>query len=107
MPTPTHLALFGLSALLLGACSKDPVASPPTPSAVTTETGSVPSIPTDTSLPSAASAGASGPPTPVREAGRANAPLTRAQESSAMPVAGQNNDHSAPLSSAEPASAAR
>jgi hypothetical protein len=37
--------------------------------------------------------------------GRSNSTMTRAQESSAMPMAGQNNDHSAPLTSEKRASA--
>jgi len=37
--------------------------------------------------------------------GRSNSTMTPAQESSAMPMAGQNNDHSAPLTSERRASA--
>jgi hypothetical protein len=36
-------------------------------------------------------------------AGRTNSSMTREQESSKMPLPGQNNDHSAPLSPAKPA----
>jgi hypothetical protein len=37
-------------------------------------------------------------------AGRTNGTMTRAEESSAMPMPGQNNDHSAPIGPAKRAS---
>jgi hypothetical protein len=43
----------------------------------------------------------------MAEAGRSNAPMTRNQESNAMPMAGQNNDHSAPAAPDKTASAPR
>ena len=61
----------------------------------------------DNSVPSAESVFPSANDTPKPEAGaaRANTAMTPRQESSAMPMAGQNNDHSAPLAPAKPASA--
>ncbi len=109
MRTPVTLVMLGLAALLLTACDKNP-SGPPPPTVITTNTGAAPSVPTDTSLPSAAevaSAASNGVPAPVREAGRTTGTRTTSRESMSMPMAGQNNDHSAPLSSAGPASAPR
>jgi hypothetical protein len=111
MPTPSTATLLSLLALLLAGCGKTNDGAPTPPSEVITKVPAVAlSIPADPSMPSAASAASSastGTPVPAREAGRTNATLTRSQEAGAMPVAGQNNDHSAPLASAEPASAPR
>lgn len=113
MRSPLSLTLLGLAALLLTACDKTPSGAPPTPTtrtSMSTGTGAAPSIPADPSMPSAAviaSASSSGPVAPVQQPGRTNSDLTTRQEISGMPVAGQNNDHSAPLASAEAASAPR
>lgn len=59
----------------------------------------------DNSVPPAASVVA--PATQARPdptAGRSNGAMSPAQESGAMPMPGQNNDHSAPLRPAAPAS---
>jgi hypothetical protein len=45
-------------------------------------------------------------PAEPASAGRGNAAMSPAQESTAMPLPGQNNDHSAPLSSSQPAASA-
>lgn len=111
MRTPVTATLLSLVALFLAGCGKsgDGATAPPSEVATKAPTSAL-SIPTDPSMPSPASAASSastGVPAPIREAGRTNATLTRSQEAGAMPVAGQNNDHSAPLASAAPASAAR
>lgn len=109
MRTPVTLVMLGLAALLLTACGKGPDGAP-APVALPSSPSAAPSIPTDTSMPSAAeiaSAATNGTPVPVREAGRTNASLARTPGGTTAPVAGQNNDHSAPLASAAPASAPR
>jgi hypothetical protein len=90
--------------LCLGACDK------------TTALPSTPSIGTPMAVASAAAPGAAaGSSVPSAESvlspantastepprGRSNAKMSSAQESTAMPMPGQNNDHSAPLSSAK------
>ena len=90
------------SAALLAACDGNR-AAPALENAASPTT--VPTPVADSSVPSAKSvltppAGAA-PPT----GSRTNAPLTAAQESTAMPMAGQANDHSAPKAEAKPASA--
>ena len=88
--------------LLLGACAPRP-ADPPVP----VSTGGRPDLTlprtpsTDASLPSAstvfnAPATAADPAASVPQA-RANAEMTAAQESRAMPMPGQANDHSVPV----------
>jgi len=96
------------AATLLAACGRDPVEPPKAPErdvagAPTTATGT-PS--TDGSVPSAGGALAGQPNGPQEAASgtRTTGALTNAQESTAMPVAGQNNDHSAPLTAASAAS---
>lgn len=111
MRSPFTATLLILVALFLAGCGQrgDGATAPPSAAATRSPAAAL-SIPSDPSMPSAASAASSastGAPAPAREAGRTNATLTRSQEAGAMPVAGQNNDHSAPLASAAPASAAR
>jgi len=106
------LATHGLAALLLTGCGKDPVDVPEVsaPTLITPSTSATPSIAPETSVPSADSAVASGAgsgPMPTRTAVRTNGALSERQENSGMPLPGQNNDHSAPLASAKPASAPR
>ena len=56
-------------------------------------------------LPAADSASAPTPVATLPPTGeRSNRALSREQESSSTPMAGQNNDHSAPLTQAKPAS---
>lgn len=105
---PTTLAAVAASTLLvLGGCDRN-AADPPMPRAETFPVA--PSTPGDTSVPQASSvaqpveaapaAPKDGPP-----ATQSNAPLTDKQESTAMPLGGQANDHSAPKA-AEAGSAA-
>lgn len=101
-----HLVAVVVAALALSACSKAP---PEVPTPMTTPvldgTASAASGATDTSVPAAASVvmpAAGAKPDPA--AGRSNTSMSRAQESSAMPMPGQNNDHSAPLTPAKRAS---
>ena len=99
-------AALSLAALLLSACDKTPLA-PPTPMMRPAETATVPTavVRTDASVPAAATV-----LTPAAAAktdaaaGRTNRAMSPAQESSAMPLPGQNNDHSAPLTPAKRAS---
>lgn len=103
----TRLLACTALALLASACSKDrPEASVlPTPPAVAESAGPA-ARPADTSVPAAESVVMPTGTTPRADAtaGRANAAMTRSEESSAMPTPGQNNDHSAPLAPAKRAS---
>lgn len=101
------LLLCSLSALLLGGCDRrdaDAAAPPPLPARA--ETGLTPASAPDTSVPAADSVlnPAPGASQPGAAAVRSNAGMTPAQESSAMPMAGQNNDHSAPVAAGKRAS---
>lgn len=102
--------LIALCACVLGlsACDKTPPI-PPTPtvnkplvneSVATAGSVADPSVPPTESVLSPAAATKADP-----TAGRSNATMTAAQESTAMPMPGQNNDHSAPLGPAKRASA--
>lgn len=104
----TLTALCG-AALLMTACDKDPTA-PPMPYVVpsTVEVGVAPVTGAESSVPSATAVLT--PATvaePAASAARTNDTLTRAQQSTAMPTAGQNNDHSAPLAADKGASSTR
>lgn len=102
------LLLCSLGVLLLGACDRrsggDDAVPPPVPARA--ETGLPPSSAPDTSVPLADSVlnPAPGASQPAAAAVRSNAGMTPAQESSAMPMAGQNNDHSAPVATGKRAS---
>lgn len=101
------LALICAGVLALGACDKTPT-SPPTPVVTTpvpTESAATAGPATDPSVPSAESVFPNAN-TPIATAnpGRSMAPLSDAQESTAMPMPGQNNDHSAPAAPASRAS---
>lgn len=105
----TALALIVLSAgvLGLGACDKTP-SSPPLPTVnqpVATQTGTRAGSVAESSVPPAASVFPSANAPPQATAGRSNSTMSAAQESTAMPMPGQNNDHSAPLGPARRASA--
>ena len=107
MRTPLTLSALCLSSLmLLTACDKNP-SGPPVPvvEPVKVQADTTPSA--DTSVPAADSVLAPGNETPKTNAaaGRSNDKMTPAQESSAMPMVGQNNDDSAPLAVPKPASA--
>ena len=92
------------------ACSEKPAELPaPRPAEVVVTPvipGTAPATPAaSTSVPSAASVLGSTPATkPDPTAGRSNKTMSRAEESTAMPMPGQNNDHSAPLPPAKRAS---
>ena len=108
MPNRVNLPVFCLAALLLSACDKgrsDPPAPLVEPVRVGASTTQPPlggtSVPTAASVVAAESVAAK----PAATADRSNTQMTRAEESSAMPMAGQNNDHSAPLTAAKRASA--
>ncbi len=95
-------------ALLLGACSKAPsvMSAPMTMpasggSAPATAGGPDPSVPDASSVLTPGST-----PRADAPAGRTNSAMTPAQESGAMPMPGQNNDHSAPQAPARRASGA-
>ncbi len=93
------VAALGLIAVSLGACNK-PSSLPPAPTvnAVPIKSGAAAGNAADTSVPAADAVltpGSAAKPEPT--AGRTNSSMTRAQETSAMPLPGQNNDHSAPV----------
>jgi len=106
---PSTLVALCLSALLLNACDKGQLGPPaPKVEAIKLEPDAAKQPPvTSTTVPAADSVVAPANQTPKADAatGRSNSEMTRAQESSAMPMAGQNNDHSAPLKSEKGASA--
>lgn len=105
MRTTFTAVALGLATLALMACDRKPSAPPtPTVSLLPIESRSPDSATPDPSLPSADSVvtpAAQAKPDPA--AGRSNRAMSRSQESSAMPMPGQNNDHSAPLASTKPA----
>lgn len=93
-------------ALALTACSKTPF-DPPVPQAGPAPVEALPPTgpATDPSVPAADSVLSPATATrPDPAAGRTNRSMTRTQESTAMPLPGQNNDHSAPLTPARRAS---
>lgn len=97
-----RVAAFVVTALALAACGQGPT-DPPKP--VQGETAPTTAGAADTSVPDAGSVLT--PATAAKAdpaAGRSNNSMSRTQESSAMPLPGQNNDHSAPLTPAQRAS---
>lgn len=107
MHTPLALIALCACALSLGACDKTPT-TPPTPvvsdpaaaeSRAAAGSVAIPSVPSAESVFSPASPTKVDPPQE-----RSNRTMSAAQESTAMPIPGQNNDHSAPLIPAKPAS---
>ena len=104
---PAHLGALVVATVLLGACSKKP-SSPPTPLTTPVQGATAPttsgtvdqSVPEASAvLPRAAVAAKVDP-----AAGRSNSSMSREQESSSMPIPGQNNDHSAALTPGKRAS---
>jgi hypothetical protein len=101
MRTTIQMLAGVLSVLLLSACDKGPAplgAAPDKPASAA-EGGRSPAAvetsvpPADSvAMPSAAPAGS------AAAVGRSNSPMTAREESGAMPLPGQNNDHSAPAS---------
>lgn len=97
--TPWTIILLSASALWLSACDKTPT-TPPSPrvsTPVTTESGAARNPVADPSLPTTTSA-------VPQVRGPTDGTRVPSKESTSMPMPGQNNDHSAPLSSAKPAS---
>lgn len=92
--------VLATAAMLLTACDKER-SKPPV------ETGRAQSGAADTSVSSAGSvmSPASSPGGSDAAATRSNATLTPAEESSSMPMAGQGDTHSAPVTGAKGASA--
>ena len=107
-------ASFGTLGVIVAAgllaCSKQPAEPPQRLPADVVVTPSTPAVtPADpaasTSVPSAAAVLGTTPATKLDPtAGRRNKAMSRAEESTAMPMPGQNNDHSAPLPPAKRAS---
>jgi hypothetical protein len=101
-----RLAAFVVTALALAACGQGPTdRSATTPKPVQGETAPTTAGGADASVPDAGSVLT--PATAAKAdpaAGRSNNSMSRTQESSAMPLPGQNNDHSAPLTPARRAS---
>lgn len=95
--------------LLASGCSKTGTVAAPAMSEVAPVQSQAPAASSaDASLPAAASVIT--PATASKAdpaAGRTNSVMSRDQETSAMPLPGQNNDHSAPLTPAKRASAPR
>lgn len=99
MRTRTILLVLSTAAMLLTACDKER-SKPPV------ESGKTQSGTPDTSVPSAGSVMSSASSPGSSDAGtRSNAPMTRAEESNSMPMAGQGDTHSAPVTGAKGASA--
>ena len=104
-----HLSMYAITAAatFLAGCDGNP-SKPAT--AMRDEVRPVytlaPSAPPDASVPAAASVlTPAAAPKPEAPGERTNRTMTRAEESSTMPMAGQANDHSAPLAPARGASA--
>jgi hypothetical protein len=91
---------------LLALCGCDRAGKLPPIQAVKPDMGMTRPAAADTSVPSADAvfAPADGASSADAAAGRSNKAMTRGEESAAMPMAGQNNDHSAPVAKAKPAS---
>ena len=102
-----HLQVYALAAAATFLAGCDGNASKPVIAVqdeVRPVTAQAPS--TDASVPPAASVITPGAvPKPEAPGARTNRSMTRAEESSAMPMPGQANDHSAPLAPAKRASA--
>jgi hypothetical protein len=103
------LVALCFSALLLNACDRGQLGpTRPKVEVNKVESGTATQSPAlNTTVPAADSVVSPANQTPKAgvATGRSNSAMTRAQESSAMPMAGQNNDHSAPLKSEKGASA--
>ncbi len=108
MRTSLTAVVLALAITGLVACDRKPSTPPaPTVSLLPIESRSSASGTPDPSVPPAdtvVTPAAQVKPDPA--AGRTNRAMSRNQESSAMPMPGQNNDHSAPLASTKPASGA-
>ena len=94
------VVVCGLSALLLTACERDRLVQP-LPRVEPVQIGTTSTLPagSGTSVPTAASVfpPAAQSPSPAAASVRTNKTMTRSEEATAMPMPGQNNDHSAPV----------
>lgn len=117
MPTPMTVAAWCLAAVTLAACERDRM-SPPLPRVSSVPTANPNAIPTAIGPATAPSTGTVPPAdtvfSPATEAAKAasspertNKAMTSAEERNAMPMAGQNNDHSAPAAATPRAGGAR
>jgi len=108
MRTSPVLPLLLLSALALAACDQRPVSAPaPTGDTIPAEAVALRPGTSDRSVPAADSVltPATTAPSASVAGTRTNRAMTPAQERNTMPLAGQANDHSAPLAQTKPASA--
>ena len=117
MPTPMILAACCVAVVALAACDRDRI-SPPLPRVNSLPTAVPTAIPTAIG-PVTDPATATVPPadtvfSPATEAAKAassaertNKSMTKAEERNAMPMAGQNNDHSSPSAATTRASGVR
>jgi hypothetical protein len=111
MQTRNRLLALTASALLLAACGKESI-DPPLPAVGTPATAGISTAPqsasqgSNTSVPSATSVFAAGPSasTAANASIVTNGTLSDAQESTAMPMAGQADSHSAPKATYKSAS---
>ena len=108
MPNRSILPIVALIAMCLSACDKKRP-DPPAPQVRSDAAlpAKAPGLPGDPSVPAAAAVltPAEGGANATPDAVRTNKTMTRAEESAAMPMAGQGNDHSAPLAAGKRASA--
>jgi hypothetical protein len=107
MYTPLTLIVLCACAAGLAACDKAPtiVPTPTVYAPAPTGSGAVAGSTAGLSVPSAESVLPSTNAVKAEPAqGRSNTSMSAAQESTAMPMPGQNNDHSAPMVPARPAS---
>ena len=106
MRTLNIVAVCGLSALLLGACERDRLNSPVPRVEPSQVVNPMQSAGTNTTVPSAETvlSPAAETPKPAATGVRENKSMTLAEEAIAMPMAGQANDHSAPVGAARRAS---
>ncbi len=100
----TTAALLIVGSFALQACDKSPIYTPPATPTPTVNNDAAPAVPS--SVPEAASVLTPASPSLTASSGaRANNNMSATQESMAMPMPGQNNDHSVPVAPAKPASA--
>lgn len=106
MKTRSICWILASAAALLAGCGRDNVDLAKTPAGqVTVAPVATTTASTDGSVPTAAVvlAGKANGPQDAASGVRTSGALTDAQESTAMPLPGQNNDHSAPLPTARAA----
>ena len=104
VPAAALALALALTLLVLSGCDADrtPTPSPAPVPLPTTMTAGDPSVPPAAAVLATPAGGASA----ADPTGRTNKAMTRTEESAAMPMPGQNNDHSAALASPKPATAA-